>query len=110
MSQFMLVLLLFCTQMANAAEYGIFLVVKGKVSIQSASGVTEAKLNSTIQVGDTVITEADSRAKIVMSDHRNIINVAPSTKLKFEKYSNSKDEVPGLAQQKDQMITSFQRK
>lgn len=93
MAQLILVVLLFCSQMAVAAEYGIFLVVKGKVLIQSASGATtEAKLNSTINVGETVITEADSRAKIVMSDQRNIINVAPSTKLKFEKYSNSKDD------------------
>ena len=93
MTQYILVVLLFCSQMVNAAEYGIFLVVKGKVSIQGASGaVTEAKLNSTIQVGETVITGADSRAKIVMSDQRNIINVAPSTKLKFEKYSNTKDD------------------
>ncbi len=93
MAQIILVVLLFCSQMAGAVEHGIFLVVKGKVLIQSASGsTTEAKLNSIINVGETVITEADSRAKIVMSDQRNIINVAPGTKLKFEKYSNSKDD------------------
>ena len=92
MKHIIILVLLFCTQMVSAAEYGIFLVVKGKVSIQGPNGVTEAKLNSTIQVGETVVTEADSRAKIVMSDHRNIINVAPDTKLKFEKYSNSKED------------------
>lgn len=91
MVQFIL-LAVFASQAVFAAgEYGTFMVVKGKVLIEGASGMTEAKFNSKIQVGETVITDTDSRAKIVMFD-RNIINVGPNTKLKFEKYSNSKDD------------------
>lgn len=70
-----------------AAEYGVFMVVKGRVLVEGASAKFEAKLNSKVQVGDMIITENDSRAKIVMSD-RNIINISPNTKMKIEKYSN----------------------
>lgn len=91
MAQFILVLALGFSQMLMAADYGTFFVVKGKVSIEGASGIVEAKEGSKIQVGETVITGADSRAKIVMFD-RNIVNVSPNTKLKFEKYTNSKDD------------------
>lgn len=77
------------SSLVMAAEHGVFMVVKGKVRIEDVKGaVTEAKVGSKIQVGETVVTETDSRAKIVMTD-RNIINVSPLTKLKIEKYSNS---------------------
>lgn len=77
------------SSLVTAAEHGVFMVVKGKVRIEDMKGaVTEAKVGSKIQVGETVVTETDSRAKIVMTD-RNIINVSPLTKLKIEKYSNS---------------------
>lgn len=71
---------------------GKFMVVKGKVKIEGAKGIiTEAKVGSVIQQGETVITETDSRAKIVMTD-RNIINISPNTKLKIEKYTNSEKD------------------
>lgn len=78
----------FLTVLSQAQEYGLFMVVKGKVRIENAKGASEAKVGSKILVGDTVVTEKDSRAKIVMSD-RNIINISPSTKLKIESYSQS---------------------
>ncbi len=76
------------SQMTFAAD-GVFMVVKGKVKVQNAKASIEAKVGTKVQQGDTIITEKDSRAKIVMSD-RNIINVSPSTTFKIEKYSNSK--------------------
>lgn len=73
-----------------AAEHGLVMVVKGIVKIESpGSLMTEAKVNSKVHVGDTIITENDSRAKIVMLADRNIINISPNTKLKIEKYTNS---------------------
>lgn len=77
----------FLTSTAYSAEYGVFMVVKGKVLVENMKSSFEAKVNSKILVGDTVITAGDSRAKIVMSD-RNIINISPNTKMKIEKYSN----------------------
>lgn len=74
-----------------AAEYGVFMVVKGKVKLESRNSVTDVKVGSKVQVGDIVITEKDSRAKIVMSD-RNIINVSADTKFKIEKYTNNKND------------------
>lgn len=77
---------------AVANDFGTFVLVKGKVYIESADTTrAEAKVNSKIFEGQMVVTEADSRAKIVMSD-RNIINVLPNTKLKIEKYKTSARE------------------
>ncbi|MEK6627702.1 MAG: FecR family protein [Bdellovibrionota bacterium] len=83
--------ILFIAQTSFAVEYGVFMVVKGKVSIENAKETVDAKVNSKIQVGDTVVTAKDSRAKIVMTD-RNIINISPDTRLKIEKYTNSADD------------------
>jgi hypothetical protein len=75
-----------------ANDFGTFVLVKGKVYIESANTTrVEAKVNSKIFEGQLVTTETDSRAKIVMSD-RNIINVLPNTKLKIEKYRASARE------------------
>lgn len=74
----------------HAAEsmYGLFMVVKGDVQItDSKEKATAAKVGSRILPGESVVSGADSRAKIVMSD-RNVINVSPGTKLKIEKYEN----------------------
>jgi hypothetical protein len=68
--------------------YGLFMVVKGTVQVQSGAGApADVKVGSKIFEGDTVISGADSRAKIVMSD-RNTINISPDTKLQIEKYAN----------------------
>lgn len=89
--KFLALLILFFAQIVMADEYGVFMVVKGKVSIENPKATVEAKVGSKVTAGDTVITDVDSRAKIVMSD-RNIINVSPSTKLKIEKYTNSAND------------------
>lgn len=86
-----LLLVLLITQTSLSAEYGVFMVVKGQVLIENVQSSLEAKVNSKVQVGDTVVTANDSRAKIVMSD-RNIINISPNTRLKIEKYTNSGDD------------------
>ncbi|XGC80944.1 FecR domain-containing protein [Bdellovibrio bacteriovorus] len=68
--------------------YGVFMVTKGSVKVQSAkTGTTDAKVGVKVFEGDTVITAADSRAKIVMAD-RNVINVNPDTKIQIAKYQN----------------------
>jgi hypothetical protein len=84
--------LLFSLNLFAAAQFGTFIVVKGKVFIENPKGErTEAKTKSVIYPGDTIISEADSSAKIVLSD-RNVINVHPNTKLKIEKYSNESND------------------
>lgn len=73
---------------AAGEMYGVFMVSKGSVKIESAKkGASDAKVGAKIYEGDTVVTGADSRAKIVMSD-RNVINVNPDTKLQIAKYEN----------------------
>ncbi len=89
MKTFLISFFLF-SQMTFATD-GVFMVVKGKVKVENAKASFEAKVGSKAQQGDTIITEKDSRAKIVMSD-RNIINVSPSTTFKIDKYSNSKTD------------------
>jgi hypothetical protein len=80
--------LLLCAPAAFAAEFGTFMLVKGKVIIiNTKSESAEAKVSSKIFVGETVVTDNDSRAKIIMSD-RNVLNILPNTKLKIEKYTN----------------------
>ena len=83
----------FVSLAAGAESFGLFVIVKGQVSIESVDGKEsrEAKVNSRIVPGETVITSADSRAKIVMSD-RNVFNILPSTRLKIEKYSEGDGE------------------
>lgn len=72
-----------------SAANGTFIIVKNEVSIQKKSGATEvAKVGSTISVGDTVVSGADSRAKIAMQD-RNIITILPNTRLVIEEYKSS---------------------
>lgn len=77
-----------------APAYGIFMVVKGKVKvIDSTNKESLAKVGTKIFVGDTAVSETDSRAKIVMQD-RNVIHISPNTKLKIETYTveaNSKN-------------------
>ncbi|WP_413943746.1 FecR domain-containing protein [Bdellovibrio sp. HCB-162] len=81
---------LFLYQTSAFAEqmYGVFMVTKGSVKVQNAkAGTSDAKVGVKVYEGDTVITAADSRAKIVMSD-RNVINVNPETKIQIAKYEN----------------------
>lgn len=70
-----------------AEQYGILMVVKGDVKIQNAKATVNARIGGKVFPGDTVVTGADSRAKIVMSD-RNVINVSPDTKIEITKYTN----------------------
>jgi hypothetical protein len=68
--------------------YGMFMVVKGEISVLSAQNQKRpVKVGSKILSGETVVSGIDSRAKIVMSD-RNIINISPETQLKIEQYKN----------------------
>lgn len=77
----------FCVN-AFAAASGVFVLVRGKVFIENLKKeVVPAKVQSVIHPGETVWSEADGKAKIVMSD-RNVINILPNTKLKLEVYTN----------------------
>nr|BFD63611.1 hypothetical protein BdHM001_22920 [Bdellovibrio sp. HM001] len=74
----------------SAAEkmYGVFMVVKGGVQIQSpGKAEAAAKVGAKVYEGDKVITAADSRAKIVMSD-RNVLNLNPDTTIEIATYQN----------------------
>ena len=88
----MLKILLFVAMMSiSALSYamgGLFMVVKGDVKMTVGDGKPlSVKVGTKINVGDTVMTGEDSRAKIVMSD-RNVINISPNTRLVIEEYSN----------------------
>lgn len=77
----------FSTMQALAAD-GVFMVVKGAVTIESQGKVSSAKVGAKVAQGDKIISAADSRAKIVMSD-KNVLNISPETTLVIEKYSNN---------------------
>ena len=83
---------LFSVKFAAAAEYGVFMIVEGDVQIENAqSALLPAKVNSKIQSGETVITSAEGRAKIVMTD-RNVIVIMPNSRMKIEKYSETPED------------------
>lgn len=70
------------------AIHGIFMVVKGDVSVSnSAKQKQKVKVGDKVSPGDVVESAAESRAKTVMSD-RNVINISPDTKLEIQKYEN----------------------
>ncbi len=85
-----IIVLLFTPVLASAnASYGLFMVVKGDVKVINVQNQSNpVKVGSKILPGETVVSGADSRAKIVMSD-RNVINISPGTTLKIEKYENN---------------------
>lgn len=62
-------------------------MVKGTVTVKSSQGgqITKARLGSKVLPGDIIITDADSRAKIVMVDN-NEINVSPNSQIEIQKY------------------------
>lgn len=68
--------------------YGIFMVVKGTVDVESVkTGKSVGKVGVKVYPGDKIITLKDSRAKISMSD-RNVINISPDSVLTIAKYEN----------------------
>lgn len=83
-----LFVLFFSQTIWAADEYGTFMIVEGQVFIENTLGKVKAKVSSRTLVGDTITTENEARAKIVMSD-RNVIVVAPNSRLKIEKYSSA---------------------
>lgn len=88
MMRVLLFALLLAMPLMSHALQGLFMVVKGDVKMAVGDGQPLAvKVGTKINVGDTVVTGEDSRAKIVMSD-RNVINISPNTKLVIEEYTN----------------------
>lgn len=85
----MMCLLLFTSALAFAEPmYGVLMVVKGSVKVTTASKQTiDAKVGGKVYEGDSILTAADARAKIVMAD-RNVINVNPDTQVVIAKYEN----------------------
>jgi hypothetical protein len=82
--------IVFTTMQAFAAD-GVFMVVKGTVTIESQGKASSAIVGAKVAQGDKIISAADSRAKIVMSD-KNILNISPDTTLVIEKYSNNPND------------------
>lgn len=69
-----------------AKVYGVLRVVKGKVQIKdSKDKVKKARIGQKVYPKDTIITEKDSRAKIVMVD-KNEINVSPESQVVIQNY------------------------
>ena len=81
------------SNLANASDNGLFMVVKGTVKVLSAKDQKEssAKVGTKVFSGDTVITENDSRAKIVMSD-RNVLQLSPNSRFEITKYKTGATE------------------
>lgn len=70
------------------AIHGIFMVVKGDVTVtNSKQQKQKVKVGDKVFPGDVVESATEARAKIVMSD-RNVINISPETKLEIQKYEN----------------------
>ncbi|MFZ3228651.1 MAG: FecR family protein [Pseudobdellovibrio sp.] len=101
--------ILFFTVVTKAADYGIFMVVKGDIKIQKLDNQSQvAKVGLKVAVGDTIVSAIDSRAKIVMSD-RNVINISPSTKLKIEKYTSGTDKNVELSLSEGKVRTNVEQ-
>lgn len=83
----------------HAADNGLFMVVKGSVKVISGKdkSTNVAKVGSKVFSGDTVVTEKDSRAKIVMAD-RNVLQLSPDTKFEITNYKTSEVESERTAQ------------
>ncbi|KYG67055.1 hypothetical protein AZI86_08560 [Bdellovibrio bacteriovorus] len=83
----------------HAADNGLFMVVKGSVKVISGKDKSTniAKVGSKVFSGDTVVTEKDSRAKIVMAD-RNVLQLSPDTKFEITNYKTSEIESERTAQ------------
>lgn len=80
-------LILFFSLNLFAADSGVFFKVTGKVLIQNDRTSVDAKVNSRVYAGDTIITYENSRAIIALDDkQRSLIHVNPNTHVKFEKY------------------------
>lgn len=68
--------------------YGIFMIVKGSVEVESTkTGKAVAKVGAKVYPGDKISTQKDARAKIVMSD-RNVMNLSPESVVTIVKYEN----------------------
>lgn len=82
-----------------AADHGLFMVVKGNVKVISGKDKSQAtaKVGSKVFSGDTVVTEKDARAKIVMAD-RNVLQLSPDTKFEITNYKTSAVESERTAQ------------
>lgn len=75
-----------------AKMYGKFMVVKGVVQVEKpGKSAVKAKIGFKVEPKDKIITGANSRAKIVMSD-RNVIHVSPNTSFLIKTYTNSGSE------------------
>lgn len=74
---------------AYAETYGTLMVVKGEVKVTSSKNKSAglAKVGLKVFEGDEILSGADGRAKVVMSD-RNVLNISPNSKIKISKYEN----------------------
>ena len=84
---FFVISLLLGAESRAAQVHGILTVVKGNVSIKSGKTGKEekAKIGMKVFPKDSILTQADSRAKIVMVD-KNEINVSPSSNIVIDNY------------------------
>lgn len=77
---------LFSVTSFAAEEFGIFMIVKGDVKIDTDGKKTPAKVTGKIFKGSTVETGPGGRAKIAMSD-KSIVHISPESKVKIAEYS-----------------------
>jgi len=66
---------------------GMFMMVKGDVSVTSGGATNPAKVGMKFLVGDVVKTGVDSRAKITMRDRNNIF-VSPNSEFSLTTYES----------------------
>ncbi len=85
--------LLLLINSAYAQDAGKVITVVGKVSYKTSDGAAAQPLTSgkTLQVGWTINTEADGKAKLLLTD-RTVIDLTPSTEFKVDQFKqNGKD-------------------
>ena len=71
---------------ASAADIGLIKVANGSVEIQRGASKLPAKVGTSVQTSDVVVTGADGSAGITFTDN-SLVSVGPNTVFAIEKYS-----------------------
>ena len=83
---FMLVAALGFAGAAGGADIGLIKVANGSVEIQRGASKLAARVGTSVQTSDVVVTGADGSAGITFTDN-SLVSVGPNTVFAIEKYS-----------------------
>ena len=71
---------------ALAADVGLIKVAKGSVQIERAGAKMDAKVGSSVQPSDVILTGADGSAGITFTDN-SLVSVGPNSVFAIDKYT-----------------------